>query len=102
MLLRWPTSALLVAALALSGGGSSDSPGSTASGTGGSGSAPAGPAAQAPSEQQAAATGDIPDNQVFLTFRDRALRISLRYPEGWTESRLATGVSFTDKANRVS
>ncbi len=55
----------------------------------------------APSEALSAATGDIPDNQVFLTFNDRAAGYSIRYPEGWARKGSASDVVFQDKANVI-
>jgi hypothetical protein len=52
-------------------------------------------------EAQSAATGDIPDNQVFLTFRSAAARYSIKYPEGWTQRGAAGDVTFQDKNNVV-
>ena len=52
-------------------------------------------------EAASAAAGDIPDNQVFLTFRNRAAGYSMKYPEGWTRSGSAGDVTFRDKNNIV-
>lgn len=52
-------------------------------------------------EAQATATGDIPDNQVFLVFTNRPAGYSIKYPEGWTRSGLSHNVTFRDKNNRV-
>jgi hypothetical protein len=52
-------------------------------------------------EANAAAAGDIPDNQVFLVFRDRAAGYSIRYPEGWAQFGSAKAVTFRDKNNIV-
>jgi hypothetical protein len=54
-----------------------------------------------PSEAQAAATGDIPDNQVFLVFHDSRAGYSIRYPEGWARKGSANDVTFQEKANTV-
>jgi len=54
-----------------------------------------------PSEAQAAATGDIPDNQVFLVFHDSQAGYSIRYPEGWARKGSASDVTFEEKANTV-
>jgi hypothetical protein len=72
---------------------------------GGSGSHPA-PQGGAPpgalaAESQSAATGDIPDNQNFLTFRDPKLGFSMSYPEGWAQKRGVRTVTFKDKNNLV-
>lgn len=52
-------------------------------------------------EVQATAAGDIPDNQVFLTFHDGAAGYSLKYPEGWVQNGSGSNVSFSDKNNRI-
>ncbi|HEY7966904.1 MAG TPA: PsbP-related protein [Solirubrobacteraceae bacterium] len=48
-----------------------------------------------------AATGDIPDNQVFLVYTNTAAGYSLEYPEGWTQSGSGADVTFRDKNNLV-
>lgn len=57
--------------------------------------------AEASSDAQSAATGDIPDNQTFLTFIDRSAGYSIRYPEGWTRTGEGDEVMFNDKANVI-
>jgi hypothetical protein len=52
-------------------------------------------------EAQAAATGDIPDNQVFLTFRNTAAGYSMKYPEGWAQQGAGAKITFRDKNNIV-
>jgi hypothetical protein len=52
-------------------------------------------------EAQSAATGDIPDNQVFLVFRNRPAGYSIKYPEGWTQIGAGRSVTFKDKNNLV-
>jgi hypothetical protein len=52
-------------------------------------------------EANAAATGDIPDNQVFLSHRDAAARWSMKYPEGWAQLGMGARVTFRDKNNIV-
>ncbi len=52
-------------------------------------------------EAQSAATGDIPDNQVFLTFRNGAAGYSMRYPEGWAQRGAGRLVTFRDNNNVV-
>jgi hypothetical protein len=49
-------------------------------------------------EATSAAAGDIPDNQVFLVFRNGA-GYSLKYPEGWAEQGTGGRVTFRDKNN---
>lgn len=50
-------------------------------------------------EATSAAAGDIPDNQVFLRYRNP--RYSMKYPEGWVQSGGGTRVTFRDKNNIV-
>jgi hypothetical protein len=108
-----PTRAPLLAVLAATGvlaacGGSSHgstasgvSAGSGASATGtATGSGSGGPSALS-ADARSAATGDIPDNQVFLTFAPRPAGFSIKYPEGWTRSGTKGSVSFRDKNNLV-
>jgi hypothetical protein len=52
-------------------------------------------------EATSAATGDIPDNQVFLVFRDGLAGWSMKYPEGWAQKGSGRQVSFRDKNNVV-
>jgi hypothetical protein len=87
---------VLVAAL-ITGCGGSSSPGSGSTGGGGGSNSSGALSADATS----AATGDIPDNQNFLTFSDRKAGFSMRYPEGWSQKTSAAGVSFQDKNNLV-
>ena len=61
----------------------------------------ASPEAEAPSEAQSAATGDIPDNQVFLTFTDHPAGYSIRYPEGWARRGSGPDVTFREKGNVI-
>ncbi len=100
-----------VALLALSGCGSSTKASSSAAPAAGSpaatSGAPAAPGGGASgggalsADATSAKTGDVPDTQNFLTFSDRALRISIVYPEGWVVKQAGDGVSFTDKNNQV-
>jgi hypothetical protein len=52
-------------------------------------------------EAVSAATGDIPDNQVFLVFKNQGSGYSIKYPEGWTQQGSGGDVSFKDKSNVV-
>lgn len=61
---------------------------------------PSGPGALQ-AEANAAAAGDIPDNQVFLVFRDGRADYSVKYPEGWAQQGSASTVVFRDKNNLV-
>jgi hypothetical protein len=84
----------------------SSSHGSTAAGAGVSGgSAPANTNASSPpalsAEARSLATGDIPDNQVFLVFRNGRAGYSIKYPEGWTQQGSGADVTFKAKNNLV-
>jgi hypothetical protein len=52
-------------------------------------------------EAKATAAGDIPDNQVFLVFRDARAGYSMKYPEGWAQRGAGDSVSFRDKNNII-
>jgi hypothetical protein len=52
-------------------------------------------------EAKAAATGDIPDSQVFLRFDAAAGGFAMKYPEGWAQQGAGSTVTFRDKNNIV-
>lgn len=52
-------------------------------------------------ESASLATGDLPDNQVFLTFNDPAAGWLMKYPEGWAQRGAAGDITFQDKNNLV-
>ncbi len=52
-------------------------------------------------EANSAATGDIPDNQVFLLFDNARAGWSMKYPEGWAQSGSGSKLAFQDKNNIV-
>lgn len=52
-------------------------------------------------EAASAAAGDIPDNQVFLAYRNAAGAYAIKYPEGWARSGRGNSVTFRDKNNIV-
>jgi hypothetical protein len=56
---------------------------------------------EAPSEAESAATGDIPDNQTFLVFKNPSAGYTIRYPEGWARKGSGNDVTFKEKANVV-
>ena len=98
--------ASLVAAALLAACGSGGNSSSTTSAPAGASkpspsSGAAAGAPQAPSEAQSAATGDIPDNQVFLSFHNSVEGYTIRYPEGWARKGAGALVSFQDKANII-
>jgi hypothetical protein len=88
-----------------SGGSSTSAPASTTTAGATSTAAEEGPEPSGgetpPSEAQAAATGDIPDNQVFLLYREPKTGYSIRYPEGWARKGSGADVTFQEKANAI-
>src|SRR5258705_13269978 len=52
-------------------------------------------------EPGATAAGDIPDNQVFVRYRNAQGGYSLKYPEGWAQQGAGARVTFRDKNNIV-
>lgn len=96
----------LAALLALAGCGSSTkTTAPTASGT--TTTTPTAPPATTTSpsalqaEANATAAGDIPDNQVFLTFHNAAAGYSMKYPEGWAQRGGGKALTFRNKNNIV-
>jgi hypothetical protein len=91
--------------LAGCGGGSGESGTTAGSGAGKTSPSVAAepPAAEGtvPSEAESAATGDIPDNQVFLTYDNPAAGYAIRYPEGWARKGSGSDVTFQEKANVI-
>lgn len=86
------------AALTASGCGSSGSGSSTSgSATATAGGSPAALSAEAKS----AASGDIPDNQVFVTLHDAGAGYSMQFPEGWVQRGGGSDVTLQDKNNLV-
>jgi hypothetical protein len=83
--------------LAACGGGSTSSVSSASS----AGSTQTSGAAVLAADAKSAATGDIPDNQNFLTYRSASPKFSMVYPEGWTVKQAKDGVSVKDKNNLV-
>jgi hypothetical protein len=97
--------ALAIGAVLIAGcGGSSSSSTAQAPSTGAQSSASAtqrsssgqsasGGAGALSAEAKSAATGDIPDNQQFLTFRDANAGFRISYPEGWAQRGGSSSVS---------
>jgi len=52
-------------------------------------------------EANAAAAGDIPDNQAFLVFHNARAGYSMKYPGGWAQYGSGKTVVFRDKNNIV-
>ena len=85
--------ALAAAALVAAGCGGSSKSSSSASSSSGQ--------AALAADARSASTGDIPDNQNFLTFANPKGGYSIRYPEGWAQSGAGKDVTFRDKNNLV-
>jgi hypothetical protein len=108
---------LLASSIVVAGCGSSSSGSSSTSTGGASGGAPtmattspspsttsgaAGSPGALSAEAQSAATGDIPDNQVFLGLRNAHGGYSIKYPEGWTiQGSGSDKLTISDKNNVV-
>ena len=89
-----------VAALAAGCGSSSSGSGSgTGSATSGNSGATSSSPGALSAEAKSAASGDIPDSQVFVTLRGAAF--SMQYPEGWVQRSTASGTTLQDKNNLV-
>ncbi len=56
---------------------------------------------QAPVAAEKNPPGDIPDNQVFLSYKSTSGRYQVKVPEGWARSTSKSAVSFTDKLNKI-
>jgi len=68
---------------------------------GGCGSSKSGDGGQSAADAKSAATGEIPDNQVFLTFKNPAGGYSVLYPEGWARKGGGSRTTFQDKNNVI-
>jgi hypothetical protein len=90
---------VVLVASACGSGSSAGTPSTGRTGTAGS-SASTGAGALVAEARQTAA-GDIPDNQVFLTYRDRAVPYSMKYPEGWAVSAQGATTTIRDKNNLI-
>jgi hypothetical protein len=73
---------------------------STSAGTTTGGASTSGASALS-AEATSAATGDIPDNQMFLTYRSPVGHYTMSYPEGWAIKAHGSGVTISDKNNIV-
>jgi hypothetical protein len=88
-------------------GGSSESPQETSEGApAATEGQPTGAKSEAgggavPSEAESLATGDIPDNQEFLTFTNHPAGYSIKYPAGWARTGNGNDVTFREKGNLI-
>jgi hypothetical protein len=46
--------------------------------------------------------GDIPDNQVFVTYKDPSKNFSVSVPEGWAQTSRGGKITYTDKLNSIA
>ncbi len=81
---------------------SSEGPATTGSSTGGSGSTSteASATTELPLQPEVNPPGDIPDNQVFITYKPLAA-FTVKVPEGWARTENGSTASFTDKLNTI-
>jgi hypothetical protein len=92
--------ALLCIAVAAAGCGSSGHTAAQSTSTAATSAFPSRPGALQ-AEANSAAAGDIPDNQVFLVFRNDRAGYSMKYPEGWAQRGSGRSVVFRDRNNIV-
>ena len=107
--MRFPAAILLAAIVAVAAGCGSGGrsgaptttapPASTAPTTAATATTNGAAALQA--EANATAAGDIPDNQVFLVFRNARAGYTIKYPEGWAQQGSGDSVTFRDKNNAI-
>jgi len=63
--------------------------------------APAASGGVDPNAPEVNPAGDIPDNQVFVSYRPPGGRFTVKVPEGWGRTVRGGTVSFTDKLNTI-
>jgi hypothetical protein len=73
----------------------------TAGTSGGLPSSAASAPAPIPAQTESNPPGDIPDNQVYVSFTAPGGRVLVKVPEGWACSSKGTATQFTDKLNRI-
>jgi hypothetical protein len=59
------------------------------------------PVVQTPSAAEQSPPGDIPDNQVFVTYQS-PLGFPMKVPEGWALRKTSQSVEFADKYNHIA
>jgi hypothetical protein len=95
---------LAVTACGSSGSNSTASTTPAVAATGATTTVPAAPSAGAvdPNAPEVVEPGDIPDDQVFVTFTPPGSVYSVEVPEGWARTEQNGAVTFTDKFNSVT
>jgi hypothetical protein len=88
-------------ALARGASPSPSAPVASASATSGSGQATPAPMAEQPLTPETNPAGDIPDNQIFVTFTSSPGGYSLQVPEGWARTQNSADVRFANKLDGV-
>jgi hypothetical protein len=88
---------------ASSGGGTGAPPSAAPSGQGSAVAGTPSPNAAAPDPNapEIGAAGDIPDNQVYVSFTPPRATFTVSVPQGWAQSSAGTATLFTDKFNSV-
>src|SRR5437588_8365840 len=97
--MRWIALVLLLAFVGAGCGGSKPAGMTTAGGSTSPGTSTSPGALQA--EANAAATGDVPDNQKYIGFTNHAAGYSIKYPEGWAQQGSGGTVTFKNNNNLV-
>ena len=57
---------------------------------------------EAPVATEDSPPGDIPDNQVFVSYHSSGGRYTLDTPEGWARTESGANVTFSDKLHRIA
>jgi hypothetical protein len=65
------------------------------------GSSGSGAQSGAPKAVDVSPAGDIPDTQAFVAFSSPG-QYTVKYPEGWSRTDVASGATFTDKLNSMA
>jgi hypothetical protein len=89
---------LAVLGLGVAGCGSSSPSSSTAATTK---ATAAKPAAAKPGAPEVSPSGDIPDNQAYVSYAPPGLGYTVKVPEGWSRTSAGGATTFTDKLNSI-
>ncbi len=99
-LLRAELGGLVISAALLAGCGASGAKGSAPVARASPGAGSASPVTAAPAEVNPA--GDIPDTVAYVPWASPDGKTTFVHPEGWAQTTLPDGVTFTDKLNSVT
>jgi hypothetical protein len=100
LLLPVAVAALTSAALTGCGGGGGAKQSTTSAATG-SGTAGGSASAPAPGATETNPSGDIPDNQAYVTYAAPGNAFSVKVPEGWSRTAGTSAVTYSDKLDRI-